>query len=74
MPYRKDGDAIVEYKIVPEREMVVKIMNKAEFAILEDSLKAEIARDPKSIGDEYIAQMQEKLDEIIAAKAIIGGG
>ena len=66
--YRKEGLDYLEYRIIPAREEVVRRMSQTEFAALETSLKAQVMKDPKAIGDTIIAGKQKLLDEILVAK------
>lgn len=47
MPYKKAGDYIVEYKVIPQHDFIIRKLTPDQFIALEDKLKAEVVKDPK---------------------------
>lgn len=72
MSYKKEGDWIVEYRTIPETEEMVRRYTAAEFDARITVLQAAVAKDPKTIGDAYIASKQKELTAMQAAKTALG--
>lgn len=69
MPYKKDGVLIVEYRIIPEHQQLIRELTVEQFAKLENDLKLEVAKDPAAIGQDIIREHQAKLDDVLASKS-----
>lgn len=70
MPYKKDGDDIIEYRIIPEQEQVMRRIKPEELDKM--ILAADTAvksHDVVKYGTEPLKAKQAKLAELQAAKA-----
>lgn len=66
--FKRTQTGWVEYKIIPEREQIVKHYTDEEFAKLQSDLEVELERKPEEVGAEVLAEKQSKLSEMTAVK------
>jgi hypothetical protein len=68
MLFRKEGDYIIGYILVPAKEEIVRKFTIAEFDEMKKELADKVKLDPKTIGDAVIADNQATLDKLKAVK------
>lgn len=68
MPYKKEGNFILEYKVIPEHEQLIRRFTQEEFDVLIQSLDEQSKADPIKLGQDIISSKQAKLAEMQTAK------